>query len=81
MGGMGAGHINRHLGNAAADDGLCEAAMANQSAQAFMSVLKHPDMWGGQEVDKPGCKLSFTPVSLDEYAASFKFWPEVTNRC
>ena len=59
------------------DEGLCEAAMDNGHAQAFVSVLTNPAMMGKREAKMlaQGATLSFTPVSNDDYAASFKFWP------
>lgn len=54
------------------DEGLLEAAQENAAAQAFLSVLNHPWMIKGLGL-KSGEKLAYTPVSAEQYAASFDF--------
>lgn len=49
------------------DEGLLEAAEEQARSQMFMSALKE------MVALDPGQKLSFTPPTLEEYAASFRF--------
>lgn len=53
------------------DEGLLEAAVENAQAQAMMYVLNHPWMLKGWGVGAG--QVAYTPVTMEEYAASFDF--------
>lgn len=53
------------------DEGQLEAAIEQAQAQAVMSVLNQPWMLKGWGVEAG--QVAFTPVTPEEYAASFNF--------
>lgn len=69
---LGAGEAAHDNGSEDEDEGLLKAAKENARAQAFMSVLNDPWMLEGLPLE-PGQKLVYTPVSAEEYMASFVF--------